>query len=338
MTETTPTIDPYVIRTRGVITASKLKMFMRCPFSYWLIFEKEQPLDRREKRYFKLGTAYDDMICYHDKFFQKYVVLDDGENCVTEDDLIRHGEKLATLKIECQEREEKLKAITAHNAALPEDAPKKDRKPTTAAEKAVTSWTQKVIDEKKRCDLIEERLGMTQLTQAEFKIVKNAFDESKRQPMFELGAEGVEYQKRFTAKFHGLKLSGTLDRYFPGKAIRDMKLIDDCEKAQFKVVDNDYLFSMAFYQLLVELNTGKKLPCILDFLDKKEVCHYRPIELPQDLMDTERNRIQSALVFLEKCKTDGYFPHHAEIGNRDDVCAAYEHCPGAIKTDIEVYS
>jgi len=67
----------YVERTRGHITASKLKCFLNNPVEYKLKFVDEIPLEEEDKRYFVVGGAFDYLVAeWEEKFLQKYYIDD----------------------------------------------------------------------------------------------------------------------------------------------------------------------------------------------------------------------------------------------------------------------
>ena len=93
-----------------------------------------------------------------------------------------------------------------------------------------------------------------------------------------------------------------MDSYIPGKAIIDLKTASDLHKA-WKVQDYGYAsvpeywgytIQMAVYQKIVEINTGKKLPCILAFITKEDspeikLCYIDQMTLDHSLNEVEMN-------------------------------------------------
>jgi hypothetical protein len=321
-------IDPYVIATEGVVTNSKLKCFMACPQAYKIIYLDKTPLERKVKKYFRLGTCFDDLISYgEDKWNEKYSILDKGQSTLGEDALYDAIESVATLKYELTEREHKLETAISSGKA------------TAQAEKSVISWTEKLQKATEKLTEIEERSKKIELTATEGDLIAKLQREAMRQPLFEYGGS-YECQKEFTAIYKGkLKVGGKPDRVNLGDGgiIRDTKLIEDCEKAEFKIQDFQYVRQLAFYQLLIELNTGKRLPCVFDLFDKKEVPQYRCLTIPQELLDQAKKEIVQGLDYLLRCQEEDYYPDHQEIGLPDSQCMAYDHCSGAIKKTYEYY-
>lgn len=65
----------YIEENRGVITASKLKCFLRNPEEYYLQYVKEVDLEQEDKRHFIVGSAFDDLVSYGEEFFlEKYYI------------------------------------------------------------------------------------------------------------------------------------------------------------------------------------------------------------------------------------------------------------------------
>jgi hypothetical protein len=332
-------VDPYVLKTEGIVTSSKLKTFMKCPFSYELIYKKKQPLERKVKTYFKMGTAIDDLFSYGEKkFLEKYMILEPGKNSLSLDDLESAKMDLEKLENELSERKERLDLKLKENKALEKEG--KKPKATTAVQKSFDSWTQKVSEAVLKVEYIDSIVKFIQLTAVEGDMIAKLQREAERQELFDLNGEWAA-QVEFEANFKGkLKLGGKPDRVRLGEGgmIRDTKLLEDIDKAEFKIQDNRYIQQLAFYQLLIELNTGQTLPCVLDIFDKKEVPRYRPMIIPQELLDEERNHIQAALEFMVACEENEHFPTHSELGTRDSGCCAYEFCPGGLKKNAETYS
>ena len=93
-----------------------------------------------------------------------------------------------------------------------------------------------------------------------------------------------------------------MDSYIPDKAIVDLKTSADIHKA-WKVQDFGYAnvaeywgytLQMAVYQKIVEINTGKKLPCILAFITKEDspeikLCYIDQMTLNHSLNEIEMN-------------------------------------------------
>ena len=93
-----------------------------------------------------------------------------------------------------------------------------------------------------------------------------------------------------------------IDSYLPDKAIVDLKTTSDLHKA-WRVQDYGYAncaefwgytLQMAVYQKIVEINTGKKLPCILAFITKEEspeikLCYIDQVTLDHSLNEIEMN-------------------------------------------------
>jgi len=334
------TVDPYVEKNTGIITSSKLKAFMKCPRSYKMVYVDKTPLERKLKKYFKMGTAFDDLIAYGEiKFLQKYLILKSGQNCLPDGALEVAIEKHETLVAELDERQKKLDAKLEENSALESEG--KKPKATTAVQKSVESWIKKVDEAFEIVSETEARMKFIELTAVEGDLIAKLQREATRQTLFDIDGAWM-YQKHFKATYKGkLTLGTTPDRVrIDGEnpQIRELKVIDDVEKAWFKIQDLEYIKQVAFQQLLIELDTGKQLPVFFDILDKKEVPRYRMMQIPQQLLDDARNEIQRGLEFLLECEEKSYFPTHSELGLPDDGCQAYELCEGSIKTAPELYS
>ena len=96
-----------------------------------------------------------------------------------------------------------------------------------------------------------------------------------------------------TADILGAKWKIKMDSYIEGKAIVDLKTVDDMYKATYTkdsgrlnfIQARGYDFQLAIYQKVVEINTGKKLPCFIAAVDKKDKPAIEIISLSQGELD-----------------------------------------------------
>lgn len=110
--------------------------------------------------------------------------------------------------------------------------------------------------------------------------------------LFKAHLEG-EKQVIMTADLFGAKLKIKMDSYFPDKLIVDLKVVKDIHE-RFWIKDYGftnfignwaYDLQLAIYQKVVELNTGKKLPCVIACIDKTKESDLALVQIPQMLMD-----------------------------------------------------
>lgn len=82
----------YLEKNRWFITASKLKYFLTYwPEAYYFKFVKEMILEDKEKDYYLVGTAFDDLVSYWESyFFDKYYI----DEWLLKDDLILRCKEL----------------------------------------------------------------------------------------------------------------------------------------------------------------------------------------------------------------------------------------------------
>ena len=92
MSKTTGSQQEYLDKNRWFITASKLKYFLTYwPEAYYYKYVKEIILEEKEKDYYLVGTAFDDLVSFReDKFFDKYYI-DDGS---LKEDLVKRCDEL----------------------------------------------------------------------------------------------------------------------------------------------------------------------------------------------------------------------------------------------------
>ena len=106
-----------------------------------------------------------------------------------------------------------------------------------------------------------------------------------------------------------------MDSYIPDKVIVDLKTTADLHRA-WKVQDYGYAsvaeywgytIQMAVYQKIVEIDTGKKLPCILAFITKEDspeikLCYIDQVTLDHALNEVEMN--MSSVLMVKNGEVD----------------------------------
>lgn len=111
-----------------------------------------------------------------------------------------------------------------------------------------------------------------------------------------------EKQTIMTAELFGVEWKIKMDSYLKDKAIVDLKIVEDIYKGFYdkdlKATLNfiqfwSYDFQLAIYQKVVELNTGKQLPCFIAAADKGKTTNIELIHITQPELD-------AALVGVEK--------------------------------------
>lgn len=109
-----------------------------------------------------------------------------------------------------------------------------------------------------------------------------------------------EKQVIMTGYWAGCDWKIKMDSYIPDTAIVDLKTSADIHKA-WKVQDYGYAnvaeywgysLQLALYQKIVEINTGKKLPCILAFITKEDSPEIKLCYIDQMTLDHSLNEIE----------------------------------------------
>ena len=109
-----------------------------------------------------------------------------------------------------------------------------------------------------------------------------------------------EKQVIMTGYLFGCDWKIKMDSYIPDKAIVDLKTSADIHKA-WKVQDFGYAnvaeywgytLQLAVYQKIVEINTGKKLPCILAFITQEDSPEIKLCYIDQMTLDHSLNEIE----------------------------------------------
>ena len=103
-----------------------------------------------------------------------------------------------------------------------------------------------------------------------------------------------------TANWCGCDWKIKMDSYIPGVAIVDLKTSADIHKS-WRIADYGYASfieafnyhkQLALYQKIVEINTGKKLPCYISVVTKSDNPEICVINIDQQAMDNALNEIQ----------------------------------------------
>lgn len=128
---------------------------------------------------------------------------------------------------------------------------------------------------------------------SEFQKAQKAFERTKKDKLF-CAYMGGQKQVIMTAPLFGAEWKIKMDSYHLDKAIVDLKYVKDIHERfwikdlgyHVNFVENwGYDLQLAIYQLVVEYNTGKKLPCYIAAVDKKETPEIELIQVLQEQMD-----------------------------------------------------
>ena len=134
---------------------------------------------------------------------------------------------------------------------------------------------------------------------ASFKQAEKMIERCEKDSYFMSTMQG-EKQVIMTAYLFGCEWKIKMDSYLPGKAIVDLKTSADIHKA-WKVQDYGYAsfveywgytLQMAVYQKVVEINTGKKLPCYISVVTKEDSPEIAVINIDQMTLDHALNEME----------------------------------------------
>lgn len=160
---------------------------------------------------------------------------------------------------------------------------------------------------------------------ADFQKAQQAYERTQQDELFKLYMSG-EKQVIMTAELFGAEWKIKMDSYFPDKCIVDLKYIKDIHE-RFWVKDLGmhvnfieywgYDLQLAIYQLVVEANTGKKLPCYIAAVDKKKEPEIEIIGVSQEQLDYALLGIQSNVERIVELKAGKLQP---------DRCRECEYC------------
>lgn len=134
---------------------------------------------------------------------------------------------------------------------------------------------------------------------AEFKQAETMIKRCERDETFMRYMSG-EKQKIFTGYLFGCEWKVKLDSYIPDVAIIDLKTSADIRK-MWKIADYgyasfveafNYTTQLAVYQKIVEINTGKKLPCYIAAVSKSDEPDIEIIYIDQQTLDNALNTVE----------------------------------------------
>lgn len=144
-----------------------------------------------------------------------------------------------------------------------------------------------------------------------------------------------EKQVIMTGYLFGCEWKIKMDSYIPGVAIVDLKTSADIHKA-WKVQDYGYAsfieywgytLQLAVYQKIVEINTGKKLPCYISVVTKEDSPEIEVVYVDQTTLDHALNEIELNMQSVLMVKSGEVEPMRCE---KCDYCKATKKLTGAI--------
>lgn len=144
-----------------------------------------------------------------------------------------------------------------------------------------------------------------------------------------------EKQVIMTGYLFGCEWKIKMDSYLPGEAIVDLKTSADIHKA-WKVRDYGYAsfieywgytLQLAVYQKIVEINTGKKLPCYISVVTKEDSPEIAVIYVDQLTLDHALNEIEMNMPTVLMVKNGEVEPVRCE---KCDYCKSTKILTGPI--------
>lgn len=161
---------------------------------------------------------------------------------------------------------------------------------------------------------------------AEYQKAQSAFERAKKDRLFNIYMSGKK-QVIMTAPLFGADWKIKIDSYHADKCIVDLKYVKDIHE-RFWIKDLGYYinfienwgydFQLAIYQLVVEYNTGKKLPCFIAAVDKKQEPEIELIQITQEQLDTSLLGVEANVKRILKLKNGLDEPVRC---NKCDYCA-----------------
>lgn len=172
---------------------------------------------------------------------------------------------------------------------------------------------------------------------AEYKRAENMISRCEADPYF-MQYLGGEKQVIMTGQLFGAEWKIKMDSYIPGKAIVDLKTSADIHK-QWKVLDYGwvsfvefwgYTIQLAVYQKIVEINTGKKLPCYIAVVTKENSPEIKIIYIDQMSLDHALNEVETNMQAVLAVKNGEAEPIRC---GRCDYCKATEVLNSPVRMD-----
>lgn len=159
---------------------------------------------------------------------------------------------------------------------------------------------------------------------AEYVKADTMIERCKRDKKFMQYLSG-DKQVIMTGELFGSRWKIKMDSYIEGKAIVDLKTVDDMYKPVYCkdtgklsfIQARGYDFQLAVYQKIVELNTGKRLPCYIAAVDKKETPAIEIIQLSQHELDGAIAGLEIGIKRIQLLKSGEVQPDKC---NRCDYC------------------
>ena len=172
---------------------------------------------------------------------------------------------------------------------------------------------------------------------AEYKRAEKMIARCEADPYFMQYLSG-EKQTIITGYLFGCEWKIKMDSYIPGVAIVDLKTSADIHK-QWKVLDYGwvsfveywgYTCQLALYQKIVQINTGKKLPCYIAAVTKEDSPEIKIIYIDQMTLDHALNEIEMNMPSVLAVKNGEAEPIRC---GRCNYCKSTEVLTGPIRMD-----
>ncbi len=144
---------------------------------------------------------------------------------------------------------------------------------------------------------------------APYKIADSVLNQIENDEMFFKYLSG-EHQVIMTGEISNVPVKIKIDSYFKNKAIIDLKAMANLDLIWNEVTGQkenfidyyNYILQGALYQEIVRQNTGNKLPFIIAVATKQEYSRRALLEIPQEKMNIELEKLKQYLPILQKIK------------------------------------
>ena len=191
----------------------------------------------------------------------------------------------------------------------------------------------KFLEEHPECFTKPDKQGNVRLL-AKYKKADKMIERCEKDEYFMSTLAGAK-QVIMTVYLFGCEWKIKMDSYIPGVAIVDLKTSADIHKA-WKIQDYGYAsfveywaytLQMAVYQKIVEINTGKKLPCYISVVTKEDSPEIAVIYIDQQTLDHALNEIEMNMQSVLMVKNGEVEPLRCE---KCDYCKSTKVLKGPI--------
>lgn len=318
----------YIEKTRGAITASKLKDYMIHPYLYKLKYIDEINLEEEDQQWVVVGNWFHEIMEKGKDFFlEKYHITDKFLKKDLVEKILERFKEEGLDKVDIEAHKKRLSKTT-----ITLDMLREERYGTTERAK----FQKKIV-----------------LTGTEGELILGMYQSAIQQPILDCGNKQYINEHRFECDYKGHKLSAQLDRVSFKLwekflkleeieknsdleiVIRDWKTTGDISKilknfTEYGQDDYGYAISMAFYFTIMYVLYGAEAGVFLDFIEKKSPFITETISISRQNLAQKLSDI--IIPYLDRLIDDidnntFRLPTREEIMNNKELMKYYAYIP-----------